>query len=210
MNDQRWITKHSDYSKQDWITKPSIFAEQVIEYFPKNGCILELGAGHGQDGIYFASHGFKVVSTDLETTSLNKNIVDTKYNISAQTLDLRQPFYLSDESFDIVYAHLALHYFDQETTERIFADTYRVLKPDGILAFLVNSVGDPEYKTGKRIEKDFFEIDGVQKRFFNVENAKTYAHQFKMLVADNHGETYKDSAKGVHNLIRFVGRKKLA
>jgi len=31
---------------------------------------------------------------------------------------------------------------------------------------------------------------------------------FEIILLDNYGETYKDSAKGIHNLIRFVGRKK--
>jgi len=72
MNNQRWISKHNDYSKQDWIAKPSIFAEQVIDYFPRGGLVLELGAGHGQDGICFTSNGFGVLSTDLEITALHK------------------------------------------------------------------------------------------------------------------------------------------
>ena len=124
-----------------------------------------------------------------------------------EKLDLEQPFRLNNEEFSVVYAHLALHYFDAKTTERIFEDIYNILKPNGVLAFLVNSVDDPECETGKKIEENFFETDGTRKRFFNVKDAKKFAHDFEVILADNNGETYKDTAKGIHNLIRFVGRK---
>ena len=41
----------------------------------------------------------------------------------------------------------------------------------------------------------------------SVETAKNFAHDFTVLLADNNGETYKDAAVGVHNLIRFIGKK---
>lgn len=206
MDENRWINKHHDYSQQNWITKPSIFAQQVTQYFPKSGRILELGSGHGQDGIYFAAQGFDVVSTDLEVTSLNKNVSNIK-NITVSQLDLRDPLPYNAESFDIVYAHLSLHYFNKQTTKRIFEDIHKVLKPNGVLAFLVNSTDDPEYDTGGKIEENYFEIDGAQKRFFDTKSAESFAGKFSVIVADNKGETYKDAAKGVHNLIRFIGGK---
>jgi hypothetical protein len=48
---------------------------------------------------------------------------------------------------------------------------------------------------------------GVPKRFLNVDEAREFAHSFRPLLVDNNGETYKDSAKGVHHLIRFIGQK---
>lgn len=210
MNHKNWTNLHTIYSKEDWIHKPSIFAEQAMEYFPETGTILEIGAGHGQDGFYFASRGYDIVSTDLETASLEANISDTdeqiQERISIKQLDLRKPFQFN-EKFDVVYAHLSLHYFDQKTTERIFNDIYEVLKPNGILAFFTNSVDDPEYGLGKELEEHFFDIDGVLKRYFSTEEAKKFAHRFKPLLVDNDGETYKDIAKGVHHLIRFIGQK---
>lgn len=142
MDDKNWTNLHKNYSKQDWIRKPSIFAEQAVEYFPKQGKILEIGSGHGQDGLFFASHDFSVISTDLEISSLEESIANTeqeiKKRISAQKPDLRNPFKF-DEKFDVIYAHLSLHYFDKKTTERIFEDIYNSLKPNGILAFITNS-----------------------------------------------------------------------
>jgi len=204
MADDFWAKLHHIYSNEDWITKPSLFAETAIDYLPVSGSILELGAGLGQDSAYFADHGHIVTSTDLNIDQLQK-LAGEKFAVKG--VDLREQLSFEDASFDVVYAHLSLHYFDRHTTESIFDEIYRVLKPNGILAFFTNSTSDSEYNTGQKVEEDYFNTEGTLKRYLNVESAKQFAHSFEPILADNNGETYKDRAKGVHNLIRFIGKK---
>jgi SAM-dependent methyltransferase len=203
-NDDYWAKLHALYSGKDWIAKPNIFAELVKDYLPEHGIMLDLGAGLGQDSAFFAELGYKVIATDLNIDKL-ASLADEKF--ITQAVDLRENLPFADESFDIVYAHLSLHYFDTVTTEAIFEEIYRILKPGGVLAFFTNSTDDPEYKTGNEIETDYFEIDGTPKRYLSVETAKQFAHAFKPLLVDNNGETYKDAEKGIHHLIRFIGKK---
>lgn len=193
------------YSEKDWVTRPSIFAETVKGYLPKKGKVLDLGAGLGQDSAYFAELGCEVMATDLNTDHL-RQLARGKFEVG--TVDLRQLLPFADASFDIVYAHLSLHYFDEQTTEQIFAEIHRILKSGGLLAFFTNSIDDPEYNTGKQVETDYFEIEGTPKRYLSVESARQFAHAFKPLLIDNNGETYKDSAKDIHHLIRFIGTKR--
>lgn len=211
MKTDYWDKKHVEYKGQDWIDSPSIFAESAIKYFPKSGRMLELGAGQGQDSRFFAQHGYYVVSTDNNLAALkeceDKVEKEKLDNIQIENFSLGNKFPYKDGEFDIVYAHLSLHYFDYKTTKAIFNEIYRVLKKNGIIAFFVNSISDPEYKTGSMLENDLFEIEGKKKRFFSVKSAKQFANSFKPLLVDNNGETYKDSAKGIHNLIRFIGKK---
>jgi SAM-dependent methyltransferase len=204
MKDDYWAKLHALYSEKDWVTKPSMFAEIVKEFLPPTGKLLELGAGLGQDSAYFTELGYEVISTDLNVEHLQE-LADKKFEV--RTIDLRNPLPFEDSSFDIVYAHLSLHYFDTVTTERIFDDIYRILKPGGVLAFFTNSTSDPEYNTGIKIEENYFEIDGTPKRYLDVQSATIFANSFKPLLVDNAGETYKDSAKGIHGLIRFIGTK---
>jgi SAM-dependent methyltransferase len=204
MQQDNWTILHDEYSKKEWVNKPSLFAESVINYLPPSGRLLELGAGLGQDSIYFANHGYDAVATDLETNKLQ--LLDYE-NITIMRVDLRQPLPFENGNFDIVYSHLALHYFDRQTTETIFREIYRVLKPGGIFAFFVNSISDPEYDTGVKIENDFFNINGVLKRYFSTDTANEFARKFNPILVDTNGETYKDSDKGVHNLIRYIGSK---
>lgn len=208
-----WSDLHENYKSQDWINRPSIFAETAITYFPAKGKVLDLGAGQGQDSRYFAEHGYEVVSTDLEESALeqskSKLTGGLEEKVTVQNVDLREELPLGNESFDAVYAHLSLHYFDYETTVRLFGEIQRVLKPGGVFALLTNSIHDPEYNTGAKLEDDYFQIGQTAKRYFSVDSIRNFTRYFDINLLDNHGETYKDRDKGVHNLIRFVGTKQV-
>lgn len=207
-----WADKHKDvYAASDWIGKPSLFAETAITYFPKTGRLLDLGAGQGQDSRFFAEHGYDVVSTDLERKALDLSRSKLPKELSEkmvlQQVDLREALPFESGSFSVVYAHLALHYFDAQATQRLLTEIGRVLKPGGVLAFLVNSTSDPEYATGQELEPDYYQLENMAKRFFTLQAAEAYASGFTVQLLDDQGETYKDMAKGVHNLIRFIGTK---
>jgi SAM-dependent methyltransferase len=211
MNDAVWSDLHKNYKKQDWIDKPSLFAETAITYFPKSGRVLDLGAGQGQDSRFFAEHGYEVVSTDIEETALEQSTSklssELKQKVTIQKGDLREELPFEDASFDVVYAHLSLHYFDYETTVRLFGEIQRILKVGGVFAFFTNSVNDPECNTGTKLEDDYFQINQATKRYFSVDTARAFTRYFDVNLLDDHGETYKDHAKGVRNLIRFIGTK---
>ena len=197
-----WTKKRDEYQQTDWSHQPSLFVQDIVELLPKQGSILDLGAGMGQDSQFFAEHGYDVTSADVVLhTDLALD------SVKRLELDHSQPLPFADESFDVVYSHVALHYFDMVTTEQIFSEIYRVLKPGGIVSFLVNSVNDPEYNTGTKLEEDYFETEGTRKRYFSTATAREFAHKFEVILCDENGETYKDRAKNVHNLIRFIGRK---
>ncbi|MDO8570905.1 MAG: class I SAM-dependent methyltransferase [Candidatus Daviesbacteria bacterium] len=200
-----WDKKITGYSKEKWIDKPSIFAKWAIQFFPKNGKLLELGAGHGQDGNFFATKGYSVISTDFSETALKYNLQKHSLKqISIQKLNLKKVFPFNDNEFNIIYAHLAIHFFDNKITTQIFSEIYRVLKPEGILAVIVNSTKDPEYNTGNKIENDFFELlPGITKRFFSIQSMEKFSYQFKTLIMDHEGKSYKDKVK----LIKFIGQK---
>lgn len=206
-----WKVLHTTYKTEEWIDKPSIFAETALHYFPKSGKILELGAGLGQDSLFFADNGYEVVSTDINIEGLTSHVCKQAKpeNIHILALDLKKTFPFADQSFEIVYAHLSLHYFDHNTTSEIFKEIRRVLKPKGVFAFLANSVNDPEYLTGSLLEHDYFLVDLVAKRYFSIDATKKMTEDFEVILLDNKGQTYKDQAKGVSSLIRFIGNKPL-
>lgn len=213
MSDNFWKGLSDRYAKEDWAKVPSIFARQIYEYIPASSKILELACGQGQDGLWFASEitDSSVLATDVEQSAINnarerRDELGLK-NIEFEKLDFSAAFSYENESFDVVYSHLGLHYFEREKTAEIFSEIFRVLRPGGAVAFLVNSKTDPEYNTGVKIEADYFETEGTQKRYFDVESARSFARDFEEILCDDQGESYKDTAKGVHNLIRYVGKK---
>jgi ubiquinone/menaquinone biosynthesis C-methylase UbiE len=206
-----WHVLHSNYQMQEWIEKPSLFAETAIHYFPKTGKVLELGAGNGQDSFYFAKEGYDVTTSDIETSFLEMNLLKQPESIQEkivlEQLDLNNPLPFENESFDVIYAHLSLHYFDLETTKRIISEIERVLKPKGVFAFLTISIQDPEYNTGTQLEEDYFQVGVVSKRYFSQDSVRRLTEDFQIILLDSSGETYKDRAKDVTQLIRFIGFK---
>jgi len=196
-----WSKKHTKYSQEDWIRKPTIFATQVVSYFPKSGKLLDLGAGQGQDSIYFANYGYQVTAVDFAQYALDQI---TNHGIEKVMADFSQPLPFQPESYDIIYSHLGLHFFNVKRTQELFEEIYGILKPGGIFAMLINTVDDPEFGQGEKIENDYFEINGLRKRFFSVESMAEFASKFETILLDDHGESHKDAIK---ILIRFVGRK---
>lgn len=206
-----WDKKHDKYATQDWITKPTIFATEAIRFFPKNGKILELGCGQGADSIHFAKNGYEVLATDFSPNAIElakkQTPAELKDKIHYSVEDIKQPLN-SGQSFDIIYSHLSLHFFDQERTMKLFDEIYQLLKPSGIFATIVNSLNDPETKVFKPIGPEYFEdAEGQTKRYFSVESLSKLTSKYKTLLLDDKGETWKDKMKGVHGLIRFVGQK---
>jgi SAM-dependent methyltransferase len=204
-----WQKKHTKYADQDWITKPTIFATQMVGYFPKKGHILELGAGQGQDTIFFAKKGYKVSSCDFSNFALifaKKRLPpEVKKNIEFKLLDLSNPLPFKDGGFDVVYSHLALHYFDETRTQKLFNEIYDILKDGGIFATITNTLEDPEISDLKRIDQDYYvNADGLKKRYFSVDSMKKFTNKFKTILLDANGQGHKEPIK---TLIRFVGKK---
>ena len=77
-----------------------------------------------------------------------------------------------DRAFDAVYARLSLHYFPDAVTRQMFGEIRRVLRPDGMLAFMCKSTADPLYGEGNQIEPDMFLRDGKVRHFFSEAYAR--------------------------------------
>lgn len=207
-----WERVHEIYAKQDFITKPTIFAEDILPHLPHSGTILELGAGQGQDSRFFAKRGFAVTSTDLAPRPLaisQQLAKEADLKITFQEVDIATTLPFPDQTFTVVYSHLALHYFDTKTTAYSFSEINRVLKAGGMVVALLNTITDPEiaHHNFQEIEKDYYKIpDGIYKRFFSIQSLKDFTSPFfDPIVLDEDGRTYKDENE---TLIRFIGKKK--
>lgn len=205
-----WNQKYSKESERRKPSNHSAFVESCLQYFPKQGRILELGTWGGEDALFLSRKGYSVVATDFSVQALaalqQKLTQDPQPDLTTAYLDLNNPFIYPDNSFDVVYSNLALHYFNRQITQQIFDEILRVLNPEGIVAVSLNSTTDSEYGMGKEIEKDYFEISpGESKRYFSVKTLKDFTGTFETIVLDNKGADPRRNHKT--GLIRFIGRK---
>jgi SAM-dependent methyltransferase len=154
--------------------EPSNFALLCINHMKANNVkkVLELGAGHGRDTIFFASNGIEVEALDYSSTAidiLNKIAEEKRLPIiKSQTFDVaKNPLPFADGYFDAVYSHMLFNMrFSEEKLHFVFSEIRRVLKPKGLNFFSVRNSNDKSYGKGREVDKGIFDIDGFQIRFF--------------------------------------------
>ena len=136
----------------------------------REGIILELGCGSGQDARFLTERGFQVVATDFSEEAL-RITRQTAPKVNVQPLDLSEPFSFADEFFEVVIAGLSLHYFSWRKTLEIVQEVRRCLVPNGLLLARFNAVkGLARRNVGERLEENYYLVDGLPRRFFDEES----------------------------------------
>lgn len=147
--------------------------------------ILELGAGHGRDSVFFASNGIEVEALDYSVVAVKvlENLArESTLAIKTQVFDVKNIFPFSDSYFDAVYSHMLLNMrFTFGELRFIFSEIRRVLKIKGLNYFSVRNHNDKFYGKGIEIEDGIYDIDGFHVRFFTEEEIRELASSFEVL-----------------------------
>ncbi len=107
-------------------------------------------------------------------------------------------------SFDVIYAHLSLHYFDDATTRKIVKDLHCMIRSGGYLFVKCKSVEDPLYGKGEKLGEDMY-LSGHQRHFFSEEYMRSILEgSFEILDLRSTSSEYhgKESA-----FVEAVGQK---
>jgi SAM-dependent methyltransferase len=202
------------YYRNEWVLPDGYlsFARQVLPILQQEQCtsILDLGCGLCDHAIFFAQHGFEVHGIDFSSVAISAGreramLLGTEL-LHLYQMDMTEPFPFSNGQFDVVYSHLALHYFDHCTTKRVFAEIGRVLKPNGLLAIVVKSTDDVEYGKGNEIEQDMYDLQGHIRHFFSRDYAAEILSTWHLLLQSDDCVDYEDP-KGPNHILRIVARK---
>ena len=200
-----------EYWKTKWdkreIEEANDFARRSFSQIKDNNftTLLDLGCGDGRDSLFFASEGLNVTSVDFSESGikkLNELSKEKGLEINAIQTDIRKINFL-DNSFDVIYAHLSLHYFDDEITTQIFDKLFRILKKDGLIFIKCKSVEDALYGKGEEIGKDMYK-KGHIRHFFSEEYMKEKLRNFKILEVRKTSSVYHQYES---NFIEAVGTK---
>lgn len=117
--------------------------------------IIDLGCGSGNDSLYLINRGKTVIACDYSKNAIEKikkNIPEIK---RTENFDMREGLPFEDDYTDLIIADLSLHYFSEKVTFDILGEIRRVLKPEGLLLFRVNSTKDTNYVPSERIEVEY-------------------------------------------------------
>ncbi|MBR0423580.1 MAG: class I SAM-dependent methyltransferase [Clostridia bacterium] len=178
-----WNSIHSCYERNEikydnWL---DLFQETIKNCWSP---IIDLGCGCGNDTLYLIEKGKKVIPCDYSKSAI-KNIQKNFKGIeTAKCFDMSKGLPFEDNFTDLIICDLSLHYFTEKTTFKILGEIKRVLKPNGVLVFRVNSIKDVNHGAGKgkEIEPHLYETsDGMYKRFFDLKDLEEFFESWEKL-----------------------------
>ena len=178
-----WNRKHENYNRND------IKSDDWLDYFERDieACstpIIDLGCGSGNDTKYLIEVGKKVIPCDYSQNAIQNIKKNFPEVTRTECFDMSKGLPFEDNFTDIIIADLSLHYFTEEKTFEILEEIKRVLKPNGIILFRVNSTKDFNYGAGEgtEIETHLYKTeDGRYKRFFDEEDLKKFFYNWKKI-----------------------------
>ena len=155
--------------------QPSAAAVAAAATFAEHGAstVLELGAGHGRDALFFARSGFTVHAGDFSAVALaqladaaaREGLAD---KVTTVEHDVRQPLPYAADTFDAVYAHMLLCMaLSTSEIHALVGEIQRVLRPTGRFVYTVRHTGDAHYGQGVAHGDDIYEHGGFAVHFFS-------------------------------------------
>lgn len=155
--------------------EPSSAAVHAAREFADTCCdrVLDLGAGHGRDSVFFAQQGFTTYALDVSTVGLEQlreHAQDEGLTERVRTLehDVRDPLPLPDGAVDGVFAHMLLCMaLSTGQIRDLVAEVHRVLRPGGVFVYTVRHTGDAHYGAGTSYGDNIYEHGGFAVHFFD-------------------------------------------
>ena len=171
---QHWDTTYSAHPAT-YGEEPSAPAVYAAKVFRDAGAqdVVELGAGHGRDALFFAGEGFAVHALDFSAGGLRQLSEAARSSgiggrVETTVHDVRTPLPLPDSSTGAVFAHMLLCMaLSTEQIHGLVAEVRRVLRPGGVFVYTVRHTGDAHYGAGISHGDNIFENDGFAVHFFN-------------------------------------------
>ena len=155
----------------------------LIQTFPKNFKLLEIGCGSGRDAAFMAKNGYEVIAIDGSTKIINeakKLHPQLKDKLFSKTLPNDLCF---DEKFDGIYSIATLMHLSKDNLKKSVSRIYNLLNENGRLLMSISLFRDD-------IDENGFDGKG---RFFLVLNLEEWvalleSHGFKNIKTSINGD----------------------
>lgn len=159
----------SAYWNNQWLDEkldpPSSFAKRALPLIQKLKLktVLDLGCGNGRDALYFTRHGLHVMALDISESGI-KSLQSKNDTITCIQGDI-STYTGKPNSFDVIFAHLSIQYFNDATTSKIFSRLHSMLNKGGLLFVKCKSTDDPLFGKGEKVEENVYVYDHMRHFF---------------------------------------------
>ena len=201
----------SEYWENNWKNRytedgliPSLFVQKIFNFleFEDVKTVLDLGSGKGRDSLFLAANGYKVTSLDISPCAL-EHIKRINPKIDTVCCDISK-YNFPKKKFDMVFANLSLHYWDDKTLKKIVKSVFNSLTDDGLFCMTCKSVNDRGYGRGVKVGKDMFQ-NGHAIRFFDIDFTRKLLKRFKVItIAET---TVNEPHYGSYTMIEAIARQ---
>jgi len=124
------------------IKKDATFTHPYRRHLPKNGHVLDVGAGWGTLLKSFADRGFQTTGIELSTTACK--FAREKLKLNVFNLPIEQLNELPDETYDLVtMRHVLEHFYDPKS---VLQQLHQRMSPDGKIMIAVPDYGSYDRK----------------------------------------------------------------
>lgn len=149
--------------------------------------VLELGAAHGRDTLFFAEQGLEVHALDYAASAVatikhKARDAGLSATVTAAMHDVREPLPYPDLSFDCCYSHM-LFCMALTVAELRFLtrEILRVLRPGGLCIYTARSTRDPDFGNGSHHGEGLYEAGGFIVHFFSAATVARLAAGFEIV-----------------------------
>ena len=172
--------KKLDFLSDLWISQYDDIIENI-----KKGKALDLGCGLGQYTQYLLDKGFDVISGDISIEALKK-LKENIPNANILQMDISESLNFEDNTFELVFANLSIHYFDKETTSNLLKEIKRVIKNDGYFIGTVNSTKCYEFikDNSIKISDNYYFSMGRNVRLWDKEQFNYFFKDFNKIMLE--------------------------
>lgn len=167
--------------------------------------VLDLGCGIGQYTNYFIEKEYDVVATDISKKALDY-LSSKNSKVKTVLQDMTDKLKFNDNEFDIVFANLSIHFFNEKDTQNLLNEIHRILKPNGLFIGSVNSTSAYEFIKDHvtEIEKYYYASNERNVRLFDESQFEKYFNKFDKVVLNEVVETRFKHSK---NMWEFIYKK---
>jgi SAM-dependent methyltransferase len=149
-----------------WGFFPSDSAIEAVNIFKTGNFkkILIPGMGYGRNAGLFIENGFNVTGIEISRSAIDlaysSGINSKIYHGSVTSM----PF--DTEIYDGVFCYALIHVLNQTDRKRFLKACFNQLKNNGIMIFVITSVENSMFGSGRKLSKNRFEISKGLKVFF--------------------------------------------